>query len=56
MNIHKNVRLTPHNRAELGWRVLVEGQAPAAVASAMGVTLKTVRKWSRGLRTMALPV
>jgi transposase InsO family protein len=45
MNIHKNARLTPHSRAELARRVLVEGQAPMAVALAMGVTLKTVRKW-----------
>jgi transposase len=45
MNIHKNARLTPHSRAELVRRVLVEGQAPMAVATAMGVTPKTVGKW-----------
>src|SRR5579863_1868354 len=45
MNIHKNARLTPYSRAELVRRVLVEGQAPMAVASAMGVTGKTVGKW-----------
>jgi transposase InsO family protein len=45
MNIHKNARLTPHSRAELVRRVLVEGQAPMAVATALGVTVKTVRKW-----------
>jgi len=45
MNIHKNARLTPHSRAELVRRVLIEGQAPMAVATAMGVTVKTVRKW-----------
>jgi transposase InsO family protein len=45
MNIHKNARLTPHSRAELVRRVLVEGQAPMAVANAMGVTGKTVGKW-----------
>ncbi|MDB5361898.1 MAG: Integrase catalytic region [Rhodospirillales bacterium] len=45
MDIHKNARLTPHSRAELVRRVLVEGQAPMAVATAMGVTLKTVHKW-----------
>ena len=44
MNIHKNARLTPHSRAELVRRVL-EGQAPMAVATAIGVTVKTVRKW-----------
>ena len=45
MNIHKNARLTRHSRAELVRRVLVEGQAPMAVATAMGVTAKTVGKW-----------
>jgi transposase len=45
MNIHKNARLTPRSRAELVRRVLVEGQAPMAVATAMGVTAKTVGKW-----------
>jgi transposase InsO family protein len=45
MNVHKNARLTPHSRAELVRRVLVEGQAPMAVATAMGVTGKTASKW-----------
>ena len=45
MNVHKNARLTPHSRAELVRRVLVEGRAPKAVATAMGVSGKTVRKW-----------
>jgi transposase len=45
MNIHKNARLTPHSRAELVRRVLTAGQAPMAVATAMGVSAKTVRKW-----------
>jgi len=45
MNVHKNARLTAHSRGELVRRVLVEGQAPMAVATAMGVTAKTVRKW-----------
>jgi transposase InsO family protein len=45
MNIHKNARLTPRSRAEVVRRVLVEGQAPMAVATAMGVTGKTVGKW-----------
>src|ERR1700736_2059666 len=45
MNIHKNARLTPHSRAELVRRGLVEGQAPVTVAAAMGVTLKTLHKW-----------
>src|SRR6266849_9310653 len=45
MNVHQNARLTRHSRAELVRRVLVEGQAPMAVATAMGVTTKTVGKW-----------
>ena len=45
MDIHQNARLTPHSRAELVRRVLVEGQAPRAVATAFGVTVKTVSKW-----------
>ena len=45
MNIHKNARLTPHSRAELVRRVLGEGQAPKAVATAFGVSTKTVSNW-----------
>ena len=45
MNVHQNARLTPHSRAELVRRVVVEGQTPTAVAVAFGVTVKTVRKW-----------
>jgi len=45
MNVHKNARLTPRSRAELVRRVLVAGQAPMAVATAMGVTIKTANKW-----------
>jgi transposase InsO family protein len=45
MNVHKNARLTRHSRAELVRRVLVAGQAPVSVATAMGVTSKTVNKW-----------
>ena len=37
MNIHKNARLTPHSRAEMVRRVLVEGRTPKAVATAFGV-------------------
>jgi leucine-zipper of insertion element IS481 len=39
MDIHQNARLTPHGRAELVRRVLVMGQAPKAVAGALGVTV-----------------
>src|SRR5258708_6814465 len=45
MKVHKNARLTPRSRAELVRRVLVAGQPPVTVATAMGVTTKTVSKW-----------
>ena len=45
MDIHQNARLTPHGRAELVCRVRLEGQAPKVVAAALGVTVKTVKKW-----------
>lgn len=45
MDIHKNARLTPHSRAELARRVLVEHQTAKAVASAMAVSEKTFGKW-----------
>lgn len=45
MDIHKNARLTPHSRAELVRRVLVERQSPKAVATAFGVSVKTAKKW-----------
>ena len=49
MDIHQNARLTPHGRAGLVRRVLLEGQAPRAVAAALGVTGKTTSKLVRGL-------
>ena len=45
MDIHKNARLTPHSRADLVHRVLVKGETPKAVATAFGVSVKTVNKW-----------
>jgi transposase InsO family protein len=45
MDIHKNARLTPRSRAELVRRVLIERQTPKALATALGVCVKTVRKW-----------
>ena len=45
MNIHKNARLTPHSRAELVRRVLIERQSPMSVATDMGVSVRTVHKW-----------
>src|SRR3954465_13973539 len=51
MNVHQNARLTPHGRADLVRRVVVEGQTPKAVAAAFGVTVKTVRKWGARFQT-----
>ncbi len=45
MDIHKNAPLTPRGRAELVRRVLEEQQTPRAVATALGVCVRTVRKW-----------
>jgi len=45
MGIHKNAPLTPAGREILVRRVLDEGQTPMAVATAMGVCVRTVRKW-----------
>src|SRR5215212_9615090 len=51
MNVHQNARLTPHSRADLVRRVVVEGQTVTAVAAAFGVTVKTVRKWVARFQT-----
>ena len=45
MGIHKNAVLTPTGREILVRRVLDEGYTPMAVATAMGVCVRTVRKW-----------
>jgi transposase InsO family protein len=50
MDIHKNARLTPHSRADLVRRVVVEGQSRTVVAAAFGVRVETVRKWVRRFR------
>src|SRR5689334_7527403 len=47
MNIHKNARLTPHSRAELVRRIVNERQSPMSVATDMGISTNTVRKWVR---------
>lgn len=47
MNVHQNARLTRHSRAELVRRVLVDHQPRASVASALGVSVRTVTKWVR---------
>ena len=45
MNIHKNARTTPRSRGQIVARVLTHEEAPAAVAAAVGVSERTVRKW-----------
>jgi transposase InsO family protein len=50
MGIHKNAPLTPAGREILVRRVVDEGQAPKAVASAMGVCVSTVLKWVKRYR------
>ena len=45
MDMHKNAPLTPRGREELVRRVVVEGHTPRAVATALGVCERTVRKW-----------
>jgi transposase InsO family protein len=44
MNIHKNAHLTPFGRERLV-RLVESGQTPQAVAQAVGVCPRTVRKW-----------
>ena len=44
MNIHKNARLTPRGRERIV-RQVASGQTPEAVAEAVGVCPRTVRKW-----------
>ena len=44
MNIHANARLTVVRRAELVGRVAA-GETPRAVATALGVSVRTVYKW-----------
>ena len=45
MNIHKNARTTPRSRGQIVERVLTRREAPTAVAAAVGVSARTVRKW-----------
>ena len=44
MNIHKNARLTRHGRERIV-RLTESGQTPKAIATAVGVCPRTVRKW-----------
>jgi transposase len=44
MNVHKNARLTPRGR-EWIVELATSGQTPKAIAQAVGVCPRTVRKW-----------
>src|SRR5438128_12511315 len=46
MDVHKNARTTPYSRALIAQRVQ-RGEPVAAVARAIGVCERTVRKWVR---------
>ena len=50
MNIHQNAQLTPRGRAILVSR-LDRGEHPVDVATAMGVSIRTVYKWRHRYRT-----
>ena len=45
MNIHKNARTTRYSRAEMVRRVTELHETPKAVATAFGVSTRTVSKW-----------
>ena len=45
MNIHKNARTTPRSRGQVVARVVTQRESAAAVAAAVGVSERTVRKW-----------
>ena len=49
MNLHQNARLTPHGR-EWIVRQAESGQTPKAIATAVGVCPRTVRKWLKRYR------
>lgn len=51
MNIHKNARTTPYSRAEIVRRVMRLRETPKAVATALGVSPRTVAKWLARYRT-----
>lgn len=45
MNIHKNARTTVHSRAEIVRRVVSQEHPARQVATAFGISERTVRKW-----------
>jgi transposase InsO family protein len=54
MDVHKNARLTPLGREVMVRRVVDSGQTPEAVATAVGVCPRTVRKWAKRFREEGL--
>jgi hypothetical protein len=44
MNIHKNARTTPRSRGQIVARVVSQQESPATVATAVGVSERTVRE------------
>ena len=54
MNIHKNARTTRYSRAEMVRRVSDLRETPKAVATAFGVSERTVHKWLARHRTEGL--
>ena len=55
MNIHKNARTTPQSRALMIHRVMVQRWTVHAVATAMGISERTVYKWLARYRAGGLP-
>jgi len=53
MNLHQNARLTPHGR-EWIVRQAESGHTPQAIATAVGVCPRTVRKWLKRYREEGL--
>ena len=49
MHLHQNARLTPHGR-EWIVRQAASGHTPQAIATAVGVCPRTVRKWLKRYR------
>jgi transposase len=55
MNIHQNARTTPASRAALVRRVLQAREPVRHVATGVGVSVRTVRKWVHRFRGEGLP-
>lgn len=54
MDVHQNARLTPAGREAMVRRVVEGGQTPQAIATAVGVCPRTVRKWVERFRAEGL--